>query len=104
MSVPLDKLNDHINQLVLWLRENEGRKLKAEQETRLKYILNQVKSVKVFSDEKVRKSKNKPKTGKYNLVADYINCDCCGVPLNVKNISKHKKKCRGQKEDTKAAY
>lgn len=88
MSVSLDKLNDHINQLGYWLRENQGIKPKPDQKMRLTSILNQVKSAKTFSGDKVSHLKEKPK----------VDCEYCGVSLNVKNIKKHKKKCPEQKK------
>lgn len=99
MSASLNKLYEHIDQLVDWLRENPGIKPQFTQKQRLTQILDKVNNAEVISCKKpkrVRKSTAK----KYNLIAEYIDCKCCGVILNVKNIEKHSKKCQGQKEAT----
>lgn len=88
MSAPLDKLNEHIDQLVHWLRENQGIKLKPDQKTRIKSVLIQVKSTQTLGVHKGKNLNRKP----------MINCKYCGVTVNFKNINKHKKKCIGQRE------
>ena len=103
---PTDKLNEHIDQLVIWLRENQNVKLLSNQKERITNILKFLTNKEALTDEEIQKVNAevpKPKTVTFKEPSStgYIYCVDCGDKLNVKNLNNHKAKCRAGKKHNK---
>ncbi|MBS1920780.1 MAG: hypothetical protein JST17_11050 [Bacteroidetes bacterium] len=104
MSSSLDKLNQHIDQLVIWLRQNQNVKLLSAQKDRLTNVLNKIINTEILSEEEIKQLDEQLKKQKQPSIENgYTFCPHCGDKLNRKNIERHKQKCRGQKQTAKAA-
>lgn len=96
-------LNEHIDQLVIWLRENKDVKMLSSQKKRLITILNRIINCETLSEEEFKVPKHiefKPMTpvSPKSTNTGYVPCRQCGAEINVKNRSRHKKKCRGRNQ------
>lgn len=102
MSTPLVKLNEHINQLVIWLRDNPGAKLRPSQKEHLICVLNKIINGEALSDKDVRQIEESMEERRINHNSGYIGCQSCGDRCNRHDIDKHKRKCRGYKKGSKS--
>lgn len=97
MSAPLVKLNEHINQIVIWLRDNPGIRVFASQKDHLISLLNKLINGEALSDEEVRLVKESIEERTLISAPSYMVCRNCGDRFNRRDTEKHKSKCIGYK-------
>lgn len=102
MPTPLVKLNEHINQLVIWLRENPNVKLQSSQKKHLISILNKVINGELLGDDEVRQIKESIEVRKVNVEPGYIICPICKEKYSIRETEQHIRKCKGHKEEFKS--
>jgi hypothetical protein len=103
MSLQVDKLNKLIDQLIVWLRQNQNAKLLSTQRTRLINILDKIINSEALNETEIKQFEEQSKKQKQLLNdSGYTICQYCGAKLNIKNLERHKHKCRGQKQSLKS--
>ncbi len=77
-------------------------KLLSIQKSRLTNVLNKIINSETLSEAEIKQLDEQIKKQKQlSNDSGYIICQHCGTRLNIKNIERHKLKCRGQKQKAK---
>ena len=94
MKTGINKLDEYLDQIVIWLRENRNIKITAPVEERASLILKRIAGLSKLSNTEfenlVRKVVNITLP---NSQIDYTKCDACGATLKLSRVGRHSLVC-----------